>query len=205
MIKRSDVTALILAGGLGRRMSTNGQGTDKGLIAFQGQAMVKWVQQRLAPQIDGGLILNCNNNQSEYQALMPEGTTIVSDQIAGFAGPLAGVEAGLARCTTDWLVTAPCDSPFLPHDLVERMAEQAVLTNCDVVVARDSEQAHPVFLLLKKSLLANLQAYLNAGDRKIDRWYERLNHQFVEFNQPGAFANVNTPSELASFALPALQ
>lgn len=200
MIEACDITALILAGGLGRRMSADGKGSEKGLIVFKNQPMVHWVAQRLAPQVGGGLILNCNSNTSAYRELMPEGTLFVSDQVSGFAGPLAGVEAALSICPTPWLVTAPCDSPFLPIDLVSRFAEQAALALCDVVVARDAKHPQPVFMMLKTSLLANLRQYLNGGDRKIDRWYERLNHCYVEFLAPSVFANVNTPDELNALA-----
>ena len=104
-----DITGLVLAGGMGRRMDSR----DKGLIAFRGKPMVAHVIERLAPQV-GSLIINANRNLDQYGGL---GYPVVSDEVSGYAGPLAGLHAGLRACTTPLIVTAPCDSPFLPTDL----------------------------------------------------------------------------------------
>src|SRR5689334_20428419 len=115
MTNLDPVTGIILAGGLGRRMG----GVDKGLQPLHGQPMVAHVLQRLAPQV-AALIINANQNPEQYTTLgAPFAAHIVPDSIAGYAGPLAGLQAGLAAARTPLVVTVPCDSPFLPLDLVE--------------------------------------------------------------------------------------
>src|SRR6478735_5870112 len=108
-----DITGLVLAGGQGSRMG----GVDKGLQPFRGRPMVAHVIERLAPQVHS-ILVNANRNPEAYAEF---GHRVVSDEIEGFAGPLAGFERGLAHATTPFLVTVPCDSPFLPTDLVERL------------------------------------------------------------------------------------
>jgi molybdopterin-guanine dinucleotide biosynthesis protein A len=181
------VTGLILAGGQGRRMG----GVDKGLQMLRGKPMVAWVMERLAPQVDEVLI-NANQNLESYRAF---GRAVVSDEISGFAGPLAGLHAGLKRASHPLVVTVPCDSPFLPTDLVSRLRE--ALDGNDVAVARTGDQPHPVFCLLKKGLLQNLEAFLVAGGRKIDAWYAPLRAVEVAFDDEAqAFRNINTLEEL---------
>src|SRR5947209_13773900 len=108
----SEVTGVVLAGGQGSRMG----GVDKGLQPFRGRPMVAHVLERLAPQV-GTVLVNANRNIDAYEAF---GYRVIADEIEGFAGPLTGFERGLAHAVTPLLVTAPCDSPFLPADLVDR-------------------------------------------------------------------------------------
>ena len=118
---KSKITGLILAGGQGTRMGR----VDKGLQPFGGATMVAHVLQRLAPQVDT-VVINANRNLPQYQAAAgaytDTGTVIVPDRMGGFEGPLAGVQAGLHDCATELLLTVPCDSPFLPADLAERLS-----------------------------------------------------------------------------------
>ena len=107
------ITGVILAGGLGRRMG----GTDKGLQELRGRPLVAWVSERLAPQVDE-LLINANQNVERYAAF---GDRVVPDQIPDYAGPLAGVHAALSAAAYPLVATAPCDSPFLPADLVFRL------------------------------------------------------------------------------------
>jgi molybdopterin-guanine dinucleotide biosynthesis protein A len=183
------VTGVILAGGLGRRMG----GVDKGLQLLDATPMVERVIARLAPQVDT-LLVNANQNTERYEAF---GYRVVADAIGGFAGPLAGLHRGLTEADHPLVVTAPCDSPFLPTDLVARLrvpvdAGRAVLT-----VARTGQQSHPVFALCRRDLLPHLTAFLDAGGRKIDLWYSTLAVETVSFDDvPQAFDNINTRHEL---------
>jgi len=186
------ITGLILAGGLGRRMG----GRDKGLQPFRSQPMVAWSIQRLAPQVDA-LLINANQNQEAYAAF---GYAVVPDRLAGFAGPLAGLQAGLLACETGLLVTAPCDSPFLPVDLVERLRAELEAGKADVAVARTGTQVHPVFSLVRREVLPGLTAFLESGGRKIDAWYAALRVVEVAFADERAFANINTLEELKLLA-----
>ena len=184
------VTGLILAGGQGRRMG----GVDKGLQPLRGRPMVAWVLERLAPQVTE-VIVNANQNQAEYARL---GCRVIGDEIGGFAGPLAGLQAGLKANVHPFLVTVPCDSPFLPLDLVARLHAALIANHADLAVAKTGDQPHPVFSLVRESLAGHLTAFLQGGGRKIDAWYASLKVAEVPFDdQPDAFSNINTPEELA--------
>jgi molybdopterin-guanine dinucleotide biosynthesis protein A len=182
------ISGVVLAGGLGRRMG----GVDKGLQELRGKPMVQWVLERLAPQVDD-IVINANQNLERYRAF---GYRVVSDEIGGFAGPLAGLHAGLKGAKHALVVTAPCDSPFLPADLVSRLA--AALGKNDLAVAKTGAQPHPVFALVKRHCRESLEAFLAQGGRKIDAWYASLSVVEVSFDdEADAFRNINTRQELA--------
>jgi molybdopterin-guanine dinucleotide biosynthesis protein A len=185
------ITGLILAGGLGRRMG----GVDKGLATLAGRPLVAHVIDRLKAQVDE-LLINANRNTAQYSAF---GYRVVADAIDGFAGPLAGLERGLAEAGHRLVVTVPCDSPFLPTQLVRRLHGAMQDTGADLAVARTGTQSHPVFCLCRRELHAHLRAYLAAGGRKIDAWYATLRVALVAFDdQPDAFSNINTIEELSA-------
>lgn len=191
-MSKPQITGVVLAGGLGRRMG----GTDKGLQELRGQPMVHWVIERLAPQVDE-LLINANQNSERYAAF---GHRVVPDQIPDFAGPLAGLHAALSAATHPLVATAPCDSPFLPADLISRLFSALTAANADLAVAKTFEQAHPVFCLCRRSVLPHLTEFLESGGRKIDRWYSTLNIVEVAFDDEAeAFENINTRDELARF------
>lgn len=191
-MSKPQITGVVLAGGLGRRMG----GTDKGLQELRGQPMVHWVIERLAPQVDE-LLINANQNGERYAAF---GHRVVPDQIPDFAGPLAGLHAALSAATHPLVATAPCDSPFLPADLISRLFSALTAANADLAVAKTFDQAHPVFCLCRRSVLPHLTEFLESGGRKIDRWYSTLNIVEVAFDDEAeAFENINTRDELARF------
>ena len=184
------VTGVGLAGGRGSRMG----GVDKGLQPFRGKPMVAHVIERLAPQV-AELLINANRNAEAYAGF---GYRVIADEIDGFAGPLAGFERGLAHATRELVVTAPCDSPFLPADLVERLRSALLAAGAQLAVARTGEQAHPVFSLMRRDVHGSLRAFLSSGQRKIDKWYAALKVVEVAFDdEPDAFLNINTREELA--------
>lgn len=184
------ITGVILAGGLGRRMG----GVDKGLQLLRERPMVEWVIERFAPQVDE-LLINANQNAERYAAF---GHPVVPDQIPDFAGPLAGLHAALAKASHPLVATVPCDSPFLPSDLVARLLAELEAARADLAVARTFDQPHPVFCLCRREVLPHLSAFLEGGGRKIDRWYETLKVIEVRFDdEEAAFSNINTPDELA--------
>ena len=181
------VTGLVLAGGQGRRMG----GVDKGLQLLHGQPMIEHVLARLAPQVDE-IVINANQNLEIYRAF---GYHVVADEISGFAGPLAGLHAGLNAAAYPLAVTVPCDSPFLPNDLVSRLAN--ALGDNQLAVAKTGAQPHPVFALMKRDVRENLEAFLASGGRKIDAWYAALKVVEVGFDdEADAFRNINTLEEL---------
>jgi molybdopterin-guanine dinucleotide biosynthesis protein A len=185
------VTGVVLAGGQGRRMG----GVDKGLKLLRGKPMIDWVLERFVPQVDEVLV-NANQNIEKYAAY---GHRVVPDVIGGYAGPLAGLHRGLTEARHDLVATVPCDSPFLPADLVSRLQGHLNAAGAELAVARTGEQPHPVFCLCRKSVLASLTAFLDGGGRKIDAWYSALAVVEVSFDdQPDAFRNINTQDELTA-------
>jgi molybdopterin-guanine dinucleotide biosynthesis protein A len=186
------ITGVILAGGLGRRMG----GIDKGLQELRGRPLVAWVSERLAPQVDE-LLINVNQNVERYAAF---GDRVVPDQIPDYAGPLAGVHAALSAAAYPLVATAPCDSPFLPADLVFRLFSALTATNANLAVARTFDQPHPVFCLCRRAVLPHLSEFLAGGGRKFESWYATLNVVEVPFDdEADAFENINTREELGRF------
>ena len=183
------ITGLVLAGGLGRRMGS----VDKGLVPFNDRPMVASVIDRLRPQVDE-LLINANRNLADYDRF---GYRVIPDAIDGFAGPLAGLERGLAEAQHELVVTSPCDSPFLPLDLVARLKSGLYDQVADLAVAKTGTQPHPVFCLVRRSMHQHLRDFLLAGGRKIDAWYATLKTVEVNFDDEAeAFANINTEGEL---------
>jgi molybdopterin-guanine dinucleotide biosynthesis protein A len=190
-VGRTNVTGIVLAGGQGRRMG----GVDKGLVELDGAPMVARVLARLVPQVDEVLI-NANQNLDRYAAF---GYPVVPDAVGGFAGPLAGLHAGMTRAGCELVVTVPCDSPFFPGDLVARLERALESGGSALAVARTFDQPHPVFCLARRTLLPHLAAFLEAGGRKIDLWYSTLAVAEVAFDdESDAFRNINTADELAA-------
>jgi molybdenum cofactor guanylyltransferase len=188
-----DITGLILAGGMGRRMDSR----DKGLVEFRGKTMVAHAVDRLRPQV-ASLVVNANRNIETYAAF---GFPVVSDEVSGFAGPLAGLHSGMRTCETALIATVPCDSPFLPLDLIDRLHAPLQSQDADIAVASSGGQLQPVFALYKTSLIASLEKFLSEGGRKIDKWYEQHKTVAVDFEDELAFSNINSAEELASLSL----
>ncbi|MFZ4758701.1 MAG: molybdenum cofactor guanylyltransferase MobA [Burkholderiaceae bacterium] len=194
--ERCTITGVILAGGLGRRMGAAAGGLDKGLLPFGGRPMVAQVIDRLAPQV-GSLAINANRHHDRWHAF---GLPVFADEIEGFAGPLAGLHAALGRVDTAWVATAPCDAPFLPLDLVARLARAASAQGARIAIARTADRQHPVFALVDRSLREDLQRYLESGQRRVQAWMAGHGAAEVAFDDEAAFRNLNTTEDLAYWA-----
>jgi molybdopterin molybdotransferase len=203
-----NITGLILAGGRGTRMGR----VDKGLQPFRGATLAAHVMHRLAPQV-AGVMINANRNLPQYQAIAdaaaaPSAGKVLPDELGSYEGPLAGLHTGLRHCPTPLLLTAPCDSPFLPANLAQRLHAAMAEHDADLAVAvtmeaddngRPQRQLHPVFSLMKASLLPQLDAYLASGARRMEGWYKTLKMTEVLFEPADAFHNINTLTELQHF------
>ena len=190
-ISASDITAVILAGGQGRRMG----GRDKGLIEFNGTALVAILIDQLAPQISN-ILINANRNRDRYRAF---GYPVVSDQLDNYQGPLAGFACAMNAVDTDYILTLPCDGPSLAADYVTRFVTSQQRTGATICVADDGERLQPVHALIKVDLLDSLNAFLNSGERKIDRWYAMHDFVKIDFSDCALmFDNINTPSDQES-------
>lgn len=187
------INAVILAGGMARRMG----GNDKGLVDLNGQPMIKHAIDRVKPQVKE-ILINANRNQNLYAEF---GYPVVSDEDSGYLGPLAGMITAMAQTDTDYLLVVPCDCPLLPTDLVSRMLSQIESNDAELAVASDGKREQPVVMLLKPSLRGSMKAFLDAGERKIDFWYAKHNCVVTDFSdQPNAFVNVNTPEQKQQLA-----
>ena len=184
-MNRQDITGVVLAGG----RATRWDGRDKGLIQVSGRPMISHVVDALTPQVEQ-VIINANRNLDEYRAF---GLPVVTDASRDFLGPLAGIASGLAAARTEWVAITPCDSPLLAADCVGRLVSACEDDpRTDIAVAHDGERIQPVFALIRRSLLEDLDAYLESGGRKIDRWYGQQRMKLVDFSDNlDNFLNIN--------------
>ena len=201
----SEIVGVLLAGGLARRMG----GGDKCLRPLAGRPILAHVIERVRPQV-ADLVLNANGDPSRFAGF---GLPVAADVIEGFAGPLAGVLTGMEWARTHrpdcpWIVTVATDTPFLPDDLVARMAEaldapdapDAIGTGkADLVCARSAGRSHPVFGLWPVTLADALRrAMVDEDIRKVDRFTGRYRlHEVVFSTEPyDPFFNTNRPEDL---------
>lgn len=184
------IGAVVLAGGQARRFG----GRDKGLIRLQSRPLAAWVIDRLRAQV-GEIVLSANRHLAEYGAL---GCPVVRDDIPGHAGPLAGIHAAASVLKRAWVLTAPCDTPFLPLDLAARLLEAARRQGRQAVYAAEPQQPHFGIMLFNRALLHPLAVYLQAGNRKVGAWLRAVDATPVTWPAgTEAFFNVNTPDDLA--------
>lgn len=185
------ITGVVLAGGRARRMG----GEDKGLTPFKGRPMAAYVVDALAAQC-ARVIVNANRNHDAYAAL---GCEVVADDDGEFNGPLAGIARGLACATTTWALFAPCDSPLTSTRLGPLLWQALANKHADIGMAAVGERTHPVFALMRTSLVDSVHEALARGERKIDRWYAQ--HATITVDLPqitDSFLNVNRPEDLAA-------
>jgi molybdopterin-guanine dinucleotide biosynthesis protein A len=197
---KSLVVGVLLAGGLSRRMG----GGDKCLLDLGGRPMLQHVVDRLGPQV-ADLVINANGDPARFARF---GLPVVPDTIVGFAGPLAGVLAGMRwsarnKSEVQWVATVSTDAPFLPLDLVWRFLAAVEGQPAAIALAASNGEVHPVIGLWPVALADDLEAALRAGVRKVLHWTERHGTIVVDFpllrfhgRQLDPFFNANTPEEL---------
>ncbi len=198
-ISIEDITGVVLAGGRGSRMG----GVDKGLQNHRGMPLALHALWRLQQQV-GSTMINANRNLAAYESM---GVPVWPDPLPDHPGPLAGLLAGLEHCETPYLVTVPCDTPDYPIDLVARLSAGLVEADADIAMAATLEdgqvRVQPVFCLLKSGLLESLVAFLQSGERKIDRWTHQHRVAEVVWDDARLFFNANTVDDLRSLQIAA--
>jgi molybdopterin-guanine dinucleotide biosynthesis protein A len=183
-----DITAVILAGGKARRMD----GQDKGLITLNGRTLIDYIISALRPQA-ADIIINANRNPQQYGLY---GLPVVADMLGDYFGPLVGMATGMHTTDKPYIVTVPCDSPFIPGTLVETLYRALIDNQADISVAHDGARMQPVFAMLRCELLPGLLAYLDEGGRKIDTWYNQQRLALADFSDSAdTFMNLNTPQD----------
>lgn len=187
-LNHQQISAVILAGGMGRRMG----GQDKGQLIFNGRPLIEYVLETIQPQVKT-ILINANRHQTEYARY---GYPVVPDILPGYQGPLAGFASGMRAAATPYIVTLPCDGPFSAPDLVIRLITALKNMHADIAVAHDGQRLQPVYALLPARLLTSLEDFLAAGERKIDRWYAQHNMALADFSDAvQTFRNINTPQD----------
>ena len=191
------IVGVTLAGGRAERMG----GGDKGLCTVGGKAILAQVIERVRPQVDA-LVLNANGDPARFAAFdLP----VVPDSVPDFAGPLAGVLAGLDWAAAHhpqahYVVTAPADGPFLPRDLVRHLADTLAAEDAELVTAASGAQTYPVVGLWPVTLRTALRdALTKEGMHKVDAWTRRFRRAAATFpaEPVDPFFNANTPEQLA--------
>jgi molybdenum cofactor guanylyltransferase len=184
---RTNITALILAGGAGRRVGHQ----DKGLITWQGKPFIAHVCEVLKPQVDD-ILISCNRNFAHYANFC---SRTVSDNRRDFQGPLAGLEAATPFIKTELLVVVSCDMPQLPPDLVTRLTSPLSSTAADapaISYAHDGIRAQYLCAALRRDCLYSLTDFLDDGRRAVKDWFSDRNAIAVDFSeQQSCFRNFN--------------
>jgi molybdenum cofactor guanylyltransferase len=192
---RTETIGLILAGGLARRMG----GRNKAFLPFDGNDLVHRAVARLSPQCDR-VIINANGELDRFATL---GLPVISDGVTSFAGPLAGILAGLdwlaEHAPTAKLLSAPVDGPFFPEDLAARLTEAADAQGAVMACAQSGGRRHGVYALWPVEMREDLHRALTVdGLRKVEAWLAQHDVAVAEWpTQPfDPFFNVNTPDDL---------
>ncbi len=196
------IVGLILAGGRGTRMG----GGDKPLLTIAGRPMLSYVIERFAPQV-AALAISANGDPARFADF---GLPVVTDTIEGYAGPLAGILAGMrwakdAAPGARFIASAAADTPFFPADLVARLSEGCGSDQQAIALAASGAGTHPTFGLWPTKLVDDLEAFIRGGGRKVMAFADlhlRLNVAFDDLTLPGGetidpFFNVNTPEDAA--------
>ena len=186
------ISAVILAGGQAKRMG----GVDKGLQTLHGKPLFQFIYDRLHSQVEH-ISVNANRNQAIYATA---GLPVFGDNIEGFQGPLSGILTALERADTDFVLFVPCDSPFFPDNLLEKLKSAVVFHGVSIAYVHDGEREHPTFCLMARSLKEKLAAYLAAGERRMLQFMRQNGAVSVDFSEnKAAFTNINTLAELLQF------
>jgi len=186
----ADVTAALLAGGEGARVG----GQDKGLLPLAGEHLVARVSSAMRAQA-GTLLICANRHEQVYAAF----GAVVGDALPGYRGPLAGIAAALATCTTPWLLTVPVDCPGPPVELGSRLLASAITSGTSLAVAHDGERAQPLFALYRRELAESCSDAL-VRDLPVWRWQRDAGAAIADFSDCAAsFVNLNTPEEFRAW------
>jgi len=190
--ERAKITGVVLAGGRGRRMG----GVDKGLMEYRGRALVAYALDALK-QVAGTVLINANRNLEAYAGF---DVPVITDQTDSFDGPLAGLLSAMRATHTEYVLTVPCDSPWVNGELLGRLWLKLQNEAAEICVAHDGERMQSVCLIAQRNLAGDLEAYLASGQRKVETWLNLHKLVLADFSDhPEWFANINTAAELAKW------
>jgi len=182
------VTTVILAGGQGSRI-----GGNKALQDLRGRPLINWAFSAIRPQ-SAEVLISANENQSAYAYL---GCPVIAYRLPGYAGPLGGLQAAMLQASYEWVASVPCDTPFLPDNLIAKL--WAAIADAEAAVAVVEGKRQPAIALYRKNLLPKLDTYLGRGERRVGVWLDTLQASEVAFDDAHAFININTQDELEGY------
>ena len=186
-ISKNEITAVILAGGQASRMD----GDDKGLIVFRELPLIAHVVNITKPKVNQTLI-SANRNLEEYANF----GKVISDDLEGYQGPLAGISKALKVCSTPYLLVLPCDSPLIDVALIDSLIEKMEVTKADICVAHDGSIMHATFALMQTKLEKNLEEFLEEGGRKMALWYRQQSLERIDVSSHlEVLTNINRPED----------
>jgi len=185
---QKDITALILAGGRGSRMG----GQDKGFIDWRGAPLIDAILEQIRSQTPK-IIISANRNLDRYRA---RGYPVIPDDTPDYPGPLAGVLAAMKQINTPWLVTLPCDAPYISPFYVNRLIKSIETAQANIAVCHDGERMQPLHAIISTDALDRLDAYLADGERAVNRWFSKNHAVLADFSDCAEmFTNINTPEQ----------
>ncbi|MGV8933884.1 MAG: molybdenum cofactor guanylyltransferase MobA [Gallionellaceae bacterium] len=182
------VATVILAGGWGVRI-----GGNKGLRTLQGRPLVAWLYDAVSRD-SVEVLISANDATEDYSRF---GIRIIADLIPGRAGPLAGLHAAFIHTETEFVMTVPCDTPFLPQNLLASLCAGFDQPQVEAVVAVAGGYRQPTIALYRKNVLPKLVAFLDSGGRRVSTWLDTLRLKEVGFENADYFENINNVEELA--------
>mgnify|MGYP001208158020 CR=1 FL=1 len=192
MIKKTDLTIIILAGGKSERMD----GKDKGLMMINNQYIIKNLY-ALAKDYSDNVYINANRNINDY---MKMGLEVWQDIIPGYQGPLAGMYTSLKNSKTRYILTLPCDGPLISDIYFKRMLSGNNQNKIRLRSAHNGERLQPVYSLISIDLIKSLEDFLDSGQRKIDKWFETCDLEIIDFSDnKNIFININRESDLLEY------
>jgi len=186
------ITAVILAGGKGRRM----EGQDKGLVQVLDGPLVGKVIDRIEPQV-ARILISANRNIAEYSRF---GFPVVEDSLNSFAGPLSGILSAMDFTGDDTLVIIPCDTPLVPDDIVSRLQSCLSENMAEVCCVKEHDRLQPLVCILRTTLRDSLYTFLSQGKHKVRDWLQSQKLATLDYPEGnGCFININTREELIDF------
>ena len=186
-IEKNQLTTIILAGGKSSRMG----GNDKGLLEINGKYIISYLN-KLSLKFSKNVLINANRNIEKYESM---GLKTCSDILPDYQGPLSGMLTGLTLADTEYVITLPCDGPFVTEDFFKKMMDME--ESDDINVASDGDRVQPVYALIRKNMINNLNNFLKTGQRKIDKWYANCHVKEIDFSDnKEIFVNINDKEEI---------
>lgn len=186
-ITKNEITAVILAGGQALRMN----GEDKGLIVFRELPLITYVVNVTKPKVSQ-ILISANRNFEEYANF----GKVISDDLEGYQGPLAGISKALKVCSTPYLLVLPCDSPLIDEALIDSLIEKMEISKVDICVAHDGSIMHATFALMQTKLEKSLEGFLEEGGRKMALWYRQHSLERIDVSSHlEVLTNINRPED----------